>query len=86
MREIQDLTLHRERSSSVIDAAFKAHHGRFLDQLDAFFAGKEHGSCAVGMRTTLIPVGAPLYVDRVYDNASAAPLERILRARSALNR
>lgn len=61
MREIQDLTIHLSRRMDEIKARFDRAHDDFLKWL---YPDGPDG--AIGLRVTAVPVGASLYVDRVY--------------------
>jgi Schlafen, AlbA_2 len=62
MREIQDLTIHLSRRIDELKARFESAHVEFLKWFDGI--GLYHDG-AIGFRTTAVPVGVPLYIERV---------------------
>ena len=78
MREIQDLTLQRDRGLAAMDAELRRRADAFDGRLVEL--GRQ-GHSAVGIRVTLVPVGSSLFVPRVYGNADVSPVEEEFRAR-----
>lgn len=70
MREIQDLVLQRERGLAAVDMLFVERREMFHQRLTGDFAD------AVGVRVTLIPIGAELYIERVYRNELMYPVSQ----------
>lgn len=75
MREIQDLTLNRDRGAQVVGRQFEDLQQRFARVVAATPAG-EHP--VIGIRTTAVPVSSELFVQHVHNNPKVAPAyERI---------
>ena len=74
MREIQDLTLYRDRSLESINAIFDERRRKFEEQLISFGSGTNNKN-AFGLRATLIPVGSSLYIERVFNIPSLIPVQ-----------
>jgi Putative DNA-binding domain len=66
MREIQDLTIHRERGLEKIDSIFQKRR-------EGFESAVSLSKNSLGMRSTLIPIGSELYIDRVHKNKDIIP-------------
>ena len=67
MREIQDLTLYRERGLARVEAVFEKKKVDFRGIIDRF-------TKAFGIRVTCIPIGSELYIDRVLNNSELIPI------------
>jgi Putative DNA-binding domain len=65
MYEIQDLTLRLSRRIDEINQRFVERQEAFLDWL---LEGKQPTNRFVGFRATAIPIGTPLYIERVFNN------------------
>lgn len=83
MREIQDLTLQRERGLARVDEAFAERANNFRKKIDGYlsFIRSEGHTVASGIRITLIPVGANLYLERVIGIPELRPELRIFDAK-----
>ncbi len=78
MREIQDLTLQRDRAANRADAAFSTRRQEFAAFMTAFIDKKKETD-ALGIRATLLPVGARLFIRKVYGNAEVQPVFEIYK-------
>ena len=83
MREIQDLTLQRDRGLARVDAAFAERANNFRKKFDGYlsFIRSEGHTVASGIRITLIPVGADLYLERIIGIPELRPELRIFDAK-----
>lgn len=83
MREIQDLTLQRDRGLARVDDAFAERAIIFRKKLDDYlsYIRSEGHTVASGIRITLIPIGADLYLDRVIGIPELRPDLRIFDAK-----
>jgi hypothetical protein len=73
MREIQDLTLQRERGIAALDARFLARRDRWVQSLQAW---SEANSPCFGVRLTMLPTVANLWIDPVYRNPAVTPVRK----------
>ena len=73
MREIQDLTLQRERGLGQVEARFEARHSGFMDELLKLSSQKEI-LYPIGVRATLVPLTAGLWADQVYRRPDIQPV------------
>ena len=73
MREIQDLTLQRERGMAALDARFLARRERWVQALHA--RTTPSGRC-IGVRLTMLPTATDLWIDPVYRNPAVTPIRK----------
>lgn len=72
MREIQDLTLQRDRYLHKIDELYIFQRENFKNVVASYTKSKL-SSDAIAIRSTLIPIGAPLFITKVYKNPDVGP-------------
>jgi hypothetical protein len=75
MREIQDLTLQRERGLEQVEARFAARRSAFIDEL-LKLANRGDSPQPIGVRVTLVPLTAGLWAEQVYRRPDIQPVNQ----------
>jgi hypothetical protein len=73
MREIQDLTLQRDRGMAALDAKFTARRTRWVGALGEHVSKLKSGRC-IGVRLTLLPTTADLWIEPLFRNPRLGPI------------
>jgi hypothetical protein len=73
MREIQDLTLQRDRGIAALDAKFAARRDRWMSTLGEHVRRVKAGR-AVGVRLTLLPTTVDVWIESVFRNSNLTPV------------
>ena len=77
MREIQDLTLNRERGLSLVNARFDERKEAFLRRNTVANPSYQND---LMLRATLIPISTDLWIDDMFGNDAVKPLYQTFRA------
>lgn len=86
MREIQELTLRRASTRDLATAQCAEYRERFLSRISSLHQATTKG--AIGWHVTLVPLGAPLHVERLFNHPDIRPqlIEVPLRYRTSSSR